>query len=153
MSLLTVTDFPAVRASLQVEVPAALLPSEVINYPQNLPMAMLRIREAIPKLKGLTQSSTIMDAVRAITGGVDNEDVKLKLKTAIIRRTAAHILPHVRQRIQTDAGEYSERFAKVDWEREEQRLIDESSKLVEELKGADSEVVVPRIFVIGGARG
>ena len=137
--LLTIGDLDAVRKQVQVEIPAALLPDGVILYPQFLPLAELRIREAIPKLSSLESNSTIEDAKNA--GGY-NEDYLLRLKTAIIKSTAAELIPSIRQRIQTQAGEYAERYAQIDWNAERLRLLAEVDCLLNELNGVEKKGVI-----------
>lgn len=149
MALLTATYYDAIRAATTIEIPKALLTDTIIKHPQNLPMAEIRIRERITKLQDLDPTATFSDAVRA--GGY-NKDQEVKLKSALILWAAASLLPHIRQRIQTSAGEYSERFAELDWAEERKMLFRRANRLINELNEVKESGGGNRaVFVFGKA--
>ena len=139
MPILTTTDHPFIRATIDVElITKEVLPQETIEAPNYQGIAELEIRERVSRLSTVTASNTLAE-IQTITQF--NDDQILKLRVAAIRRVAGILVPAIRQREAIVALEVQDRYVEIDWEKRAIDLINESDDLLMDLdEGID---VVP----------
>ena len=141
----TTEDYQSVRNAIMTDlITEASLEDSVIAGPLFHPMAEIDIRSKIPKFRelGITDSHTLDQIVSML--GYDNEQ-KLKLRAAVITRTAYRLIRRVRQLASFQAGEESEDYEKTDWDKLREELLAESNGYVDELNGGSADELSPPI--------
>ena len=142
-ALETTEDYQSVRNAIMTDlITDASLEDSVIAGPLFHPMAEIDIRSKIPRFKavGITGAHTLEQIVSMLGY---NDEQKLKLRAAVITRTAYRLIRRVRQLARLQAGEESEQYEKTDWDKLREELLAESDGYVDELNGGEAGELSP----------